>query len=571
MLGGKPRYLIADIRRQPTNSHESTGSRNEEASLQGEHGHSRKHPSISNAWLWLALLVTTSIILAVFGFLCYLWFVRDSTWQSMLHSNWLVRATTLAATIIWVTAEGQAILAGLMLLCSESELRSRSPKNKEYAPLRKASSRRVPGFTDSWIAILLGVLILLSSFALHFASTILLSDFENGFFASGFRPSAQLPASLSDALRSNISKGEMDYSGSSLTQLPLFAEFLEAVSELQPGVYDTGESVRAFLPLSTPTEGEALANYNGVATLIDSRVLCVIPVINNLTYTSTGPSTSPASPAQRVQGSLDIGTDIPDGLRINTGVPSTIEIDCGLQLAQFKGESPVSMCSAQFAPDAISIVSPFASGLSSETSAFLLLNHTENSTIPISASSGGGQAVEVSISSWDIGRSGAWANVTYAPNPIFSMQLSLCFVGTGTFNAEIEARGGRDRLSELRVGIPEGESLFEADVATILNHVGVQSNASLDDRGVLQLSRDRAWTPSANSTSPLDQSSIFGANTTYGLCTHCGSYGGGGTSSGVSNVLSIVFQRALKNTGSPAKALQAILTIARASQYASRY
>ncbi|KAF8249990.1 hypothetical protein K440DRAFT_193402 [Wilcoxina mikolae CBS 423.85] len=49
------------------------------------------------------------------------------------------------------------------------------------------------------------------------------------------------------------------------------------------GLVDTGQTLRAFLPLSA-NELTSLLSYNGKVGLVESHILCVSPDIDNLTH-----------------------------------------------------------------------------------------------------------------------------------------------------------------------------------------------------------------------------------------------------------------------------------------------
>lgn len=536
----------------------------------------RKRPTIPNSWIWTFLVGSTIVIAGCFGFLVYLWAARDNTRRKIIVDNWAARATTLTATIIWIMVELQAVVAGLILLVSRTSsgpgLRSRM-RNKEYASLRASgvSTATRPGSRgarSSQALVNFGFVLLVLSFALHFIATILLADFENGMFASGDRTMVPATYGLSQVKQANISKSEVDYSGINPTQFRSFADYATPVGSLQQGVDDTGESVRALLPFASAADRTSLAGYKGMATLMNSRVICMAPDLENITYASTGPSTSPSEPAQQISGAIALPQIVPAGLQVANGASTSLAISCGLQLAQVESEAPISMCAVP--NEGINIATPFANNVQTVTSAYLLVNHTANSTIPVSASTGT-DLQNVSITAWDTSRDGVWSVGVYAPNPIFSIQLSLCFVATGALEVKVEMSGTKDR-KEPSFHSTNGQITEDTDVSDVLAQLGIGTNATEGERGIMKLEQKRPWVVLTTRSSVIDNSKVFGqADKTYGLCTHCGSYEDEGTAVGIANGLSILFQHAMAATGSPAKALQAVFTTARSSQYYARY
>jgi hypothetical protein len=66
-------------------------------------------------------------------------------------------------------------------------------------------------------------------------------------------------------------------------QYPAFAEYADGkVKNGSSGISDTGLTLRAFLPIDGQGNRSSIHVYNGPATVVDSRVVCVRPNITNL-------------------------------------------------------------------------------------------------------------------------------------------------------------------------------------------------------------------------------------------------------------------------------------------------
>jgi hypothetical protein len=65
------------------------------------------------------------------------------------------------------------------------------------------------------------------------------------------------------------------------TVFPSWAEYSEPVIPID-GTHDTGTSLRALLPLGNATQRESLIAYNGIVTIVDSRVICTRPHLKNV-------------------------------------------------------------------------------------------------------------------------------------------------------------------------------------------------------------------------------------------------------------------------------------------------
>lgn len=78
----------------------------------------------------------------------------------------------------------------------------------------------------------------------------------------------------------------------------------------QNGVDDTGIVLRAFLPYSKAESREMVRNYTGDALVLDSRVSCQRPILQDLEFqTPEGPASIPLDPpSDWIQTSRLIGT-----------------------------------------------------------------------------------------------------------------------------------------------------------------------------------------------------------------------------------------------------------------------
>ena len=87
------------------------------------------------------------------------------------------------------------------------------------------------------------------------------------------------------------------------TSFPRFAEYAETVP-LQEGLDDTGILLRAFLPYSKAESREMISNYTGEALVLDSRVSCQRPILNNLSFETTDKPTGQGTQTSRLIGSF---------------------------------------------------------------------------------------------------------------------------------------------------------------------------------------------------------------------------------------------------------------------------
>ena len=70
---------------------------------------------------------------------------------------------------------------------------------------------------------------------------------------------------------------------------PAFAEYPQSgVPTSLDGVRDTGPSIRAFLPINLEADRDRTMNYSGAAAVVDARVVCMRPVLTNLSISGNG-------------------------------------------------------------------------------------------------------------------------------------------------------------------------------------------------------------------------------------------------------------------------------------------
>jgi hypothetical protein len=246
--------------------------------------------------LTLAILVLGTItILAALGFLSFLWFsnARNRDWRIIATKNWMTRAVSLTALAIRTAVSLQAIaatsmLAGLTLEKGSvlmTELAAVSTmRNTNSGPLRLAwvTSKALLKTNRPWRQILLPSLLAaltITTLLIQFSSTALLADLslsptQGLAYAANLSNHFVYDSAKTPALNQTIR-------GSAWLRVPafnpIFAEFSEAGTNTDPAIVDTGRKLRAFLPLQEQQARYNIQDYKGVATILDSRVICVRP------------------------------------------------------------------------------------------------------------------------------------------------------------------------------------------------------------------------------------------------------------------------------------------------------
>ncbi|KAK3716336.1 hypothetical protein LTR37_006486 [Vermiconidia calcicola] len=279
------------------------------------------------------LIATTIVVLAVAGFIAFLWFadLDNNVWHQIMVTDWATRAVTISTLVLRFVIDLQAGLAGAML--ATVVLESSSVKLRDVAeismmransPQPRAMLRLIPALSDnSWVFPSLSsigysaiVLLLFSTTTvLQFSSTLLLSDlqlgqlpglsvvrealydfqYEWGGPASFAAPASHRGTGYSYPIQLRTSTW--------LRPPPAFPAFAELSSPVESpeGVEDTGVLLRAFLPFPDAQSRQSIRNYSGPAMVLDSRVSCQRP---HLTHIKTL-ATSEAGSVGRISGKLE--------------------------------------------------------------------------------------------------------------------------------------------------------------------------------------------------------------------------------------------------------------------------
>ncbi len=157
-----------------------------------------------------------------------------------------------------------------------------------------------------WYLLLITVLLSITSISSHFISTGLVADLGIApIFGDAI--DGQAVYSLNSSKLILLGQYEADFTTSMPSVFPAFGEYSEPFKNAQ-NIDDTGPIVRAFLPISSATTRQTLSNYTGFGTLLNSRVVCLQPSIQNLTLVSGGGLGEADHPY--LTGSISIGSSL---------------------------------------------------------------------------------------------------------------------------------------------------------------------------------------------------------------------------------------------------------------------
>lgn len=156
------------------------------------------------------------------------------------------------------------------------------------------------------LAILLAVTTILS----QFTSTGLVTDLGVApMFGDPFH--GQATYSINFSTIRQMEDYKPDYTTHMPSIYPAFAEYTETLVD-ERAVDGTGPTLRAVLPISTPSVGENMSNFTGNGTLLNSCVVCIKPAIQDVTLFNGAGEEQVDHPYLR--GSVSVGQILPSGI-----------------------------------------------------------------------------------------------------------------------------------------------------------------------------------------------------------------------------------------------------------------
>lgn len=427
-----------------------------------------------------------------------------TTWNKVMVDGWATRLVAVTSLLIRLMVDTQAGVAAAMLasLLLES---SRGVKLSEVASISILRYRATAWtLAQPVVRGLSGVgllfpgllaLLLLTSLALQFSSTILLSDLQlsplPGHFQTSHRPidfsydCIMAQEECAFVWFNQIPRGTA-WAMSPLS-FPAFAEYAEPVKDLQQGVDDTGVLLRAFLPMPDAESRQSLRNHSGSALVMDSRVSCQAPALHNVTWN------------QEFYGQIS-------GIVANSINTTRLQhVRATPFLCSFAGPDQMSLCQIghQFPYLYIgSLLSQFSNDTVEDENtrrygtAFLVLNPTNKpqskepeTTADISPNS--------TVSST---RNKAWTELSTADFNS-TLSLSLCFAPWDAARLDSTMHSSLNRTEPTLRWVPppttHGKGTF--DMTAVLSQLGLIPNATRpEDRGTLTLELPNSFTPPAS-------------------------------------------------------------------------
>ncbi|KAF2098722.1 hypothetical protein NA57DRAFT_56368 [Rhizodiscina lignyota] len=269
------------------------------------------------------------VLLITVIFLSFLWWSprQNRAWLYIVTRDWTAEATTLTTTALRQSITFSAAVITPML--AVVILESRGIRLENLAELSIARCVNVGSVKLGWtlfreervqgdlILPSVAALLFLTTFAAQFSSTLLISDLGSKEI---IRPlsTVDVPYGFTTDGRRNPSLAfNVDYWTFPPSQFLAFAEYSNASLKRPAGtIDDTGPVIRAFLPLPNQSQRRSIRQYTGPGYPYDARVVCVQPILSNLSYAMK-------SGSEHLSGQVVPAAGMPE--LVQTSTPVTFE------------------------------------------------------------------------------------------------------------------------------------------------------------------------------------------------------------------------------------------------------
>lgn len=527
------------------------------------------------------LILGSLAILAAVGFLTFLWMASMDAirgrptprlWNMIVEPAWTARAVTLSSVLLRSAISLQAGLVAAMMAALVLETGGiRLSKLPQMSLLRAVHTgpQNVAWLTMGNLTslaprphILLIFVILATTIASQFSSTLLLLDFTNQNVLLGltainvtYGMNAFGPNSASSAGTGN------NFWRASPQRYPRFAEYSES-SFTGEDMQDTGATFRALLPFQSDQDRKSLRNYSGPATVLNSRVVCVRPLLQLWT-----------TQVINIVGDMQIilgVADTPQDYSMLSRQPWSWDdepgsFNCTMEMAPAKaGNWELGLCGVRsIAWFKREILDGF-SGASTATVLLLNKSGSHEEWFP-----GYPEHNITLLSDWEPSASGVWSTWS-SPNSSAALSVTMCFVGAGQDDYQISA-GSDATFEEPVLKWDDHSGTFITD--DIRRLYGVLPGVSTDERGVLSMHRTANWTSVDSSLRSGVETSQFVWYATYdGFHTHNGYIStpdpgailsplNRSDGAAIHRVHCAIFQDVIQGTGNAAYAVQTLYTI----------
>ena len=478
------------------------------------------------------IVIGIVVIIAALGFLSFLWFARASnaTWRHIATASWMTRAVSLTALAIRTAVSMQAVIATAMLaglalernvvlaihLASVSTMR-----NANSGPLWLSwlTSRALWNMKKGWKELLLPSTLLaltITTLLIQFSSTALLADLSLSP-TSGQGTSYDLFNHFiygnSSSPLNQLTRGSSWFNKPPF--YPAFAEYSEPSTNSNPDIVDTGLLLRAFLPLQDQQARYNVGGYQGIATVLDSHVMCMRPQLeepqlhldaselsgNEQTtrYALISPVLTPTH-VQELVSNQPFQDQFPDWVPTKENT-----FGCLMDLTQPPDDVwRLSLCQIELNAALLSEwanVTLFENSPPPSGTTYLALNVS-------SGTSGDWLKLTAQDPMWDrwsapgfvpvsTVNNGEWLDLNFGPDGTTRLSVSLCFAAFDSADLVISASSDENRTEPAVVFDP---SRAEYRYDNVRRQLGQATDGSwiqerFEDRGILSLKARPEWSP----------------------------------------------------------------------------
>ncbi|KAH6718441.1 hypothetical protein BKA61DRAFT_302070 [Leptodontidium sp. MPI-SDFR-AT-0119] len=475
--------------------------------------------------------------LMILGFLWFLWCANESIpfWRWLVLKGYVQRTVTLSSAVLRTVVAVQSSLSTSMLAALVLETLGFRLRKSAFLSIQR-SSGGLPFellelryfWRHSKMILCLTISLCTTTVLAYFISTALISDFQL-VYTAGYAVNGNFSYTL---YNKKLLGDEPTYTSYRPANFPVFAEYSEPTPNnyTQHNVDDTGPFVRALLPIPNPSTREQLHSFSGYGTLLNSHVVCLQPLIRNLTFESR-----PHGESYRfkplISGEIAIG-DLPPGIMFDPsaadflgqiptfngtgskakeaqrGPDNFVSFLCQMAPTSqsSENESPISMCVAGnrleynntfFDPGRLPILGTRSTSLLNESIlldplSYVLVNYRGAPPMSTRINS----TIVIRDGEWNetVDASSTWKSFKAPPTyPILqTVSLTYCFPHFAAIDTEISVNGSTPRTEPTLSKSNDSSVLYTGDALRQLGADGVKR--TLNDRGILTLEKSQGWT-----------------------------------------------------------------------------
>ncbi|KAF3039117.1 hypothetical protein E8E11_006327 [Didymella keratinophila] len=564
---------------------------------------------ITKLGLWNIFVLFSGAVASflAMAFLAFLWAGSETArkgdrtpllWFDIVYNGWATRVVTVASVLIRIaTAAQMGVFAALVA----AWILETTGASAEHLPMlsiiRTVNNGPQSHVWNVFHSLRVGarpfyslfvVLAIFDALALQFTSTLLITDFQSTTIVPGKAQDLVYYGAHGqyDDEAGNVQAGNgVDFFQSAPSTYARFAEWAEQ-PRMEAEYADTGATIRAFLPFGESETRAVLRSYEGPATVVDSRVRCVLPsiTIHNVTWQKESGSNSNYEIA--IAGKATVLGAIPGSLPTEEDDSAAEEMKgeflIGAVARIYWNKTTDWRLSYAMAPY-VSDIGGFSNNVLDPTNAgsapLLLINATGDGWQAVLDQYWGTyeDIVPIGPYAWNQTSSGLWANLKPSNVSLdIGLSATLCFANFVSNNYNVRMDDGTDFSEPKNMSwMPVTKAYSTGPILKMLN----TSSQSLTprERGILRLHppADGNWTalkipkvysdyvtePVTTGLRKLNLPVRVRNNNIDDSWGATAAFTAFSSRNGVHKTHSAIFQDVIKITGNPALAFQAFFHI----------